>query len=538
MPYSDRRRAACGRSLGDRADDYTTALSADDLAAVDRRGSGWAGSTSTATPTAPSSPQVFAGRHPEHGPQRRARQRLPDVRRDGVVPDPGAGDAPRLRPRSAERSPACRDGGRRVPADAADGARRGAGRALARQVRTTPTAARMRVTRRRRAPGHRRVRRDVHAGLLPRAHRRAPLRRCRATGRRCCGWSPRPPAAAPTPEPVYDYSEGLDAAVACHDYPQLYDMTAPPARARAAVRRGARRAHAPGPGPAPTGRSPSASTPTPTGRCSTGAPAGRSAPRGQPGRAARCRRAAATPPTCRCWCSAASSTSITTAGRGRPGRRAVPERPARRWSRNSFHVTAVGDTDDCAVHGSSATSFVAAALPLGRPARPVRRAGRAGAGPRPRSRASRGRAATAAPRSGAVGAGPRRGAHRRRPPGPVVEQLLRPRRRPPRRHLELHAATPSCGSGCDVRLLPACRSPACGLGPYAGPCGHRRPGTRYLAGSWDTRTVGADAVLPATADPGPAASRHWDTRSRARRARCLRGGRWSRRSRAGCGRTL
>ena len=29
--------------------------------------------------------------------------------------------------------------------------------------------------------------------------------------------------------PVRAYSEGLDAAVACHDYPQLYDMTAPPA---------------------------------------------------------------------------------------------------------------------------------------------------------------------------------------------------------------------------------------------------------------------------------------------------------------------
>ncbi len=28
--------------------------------------------------------------------------------------------------------------------------------------------------------------------------------------------------------PVRDYSEGLDAAVACHDYPQLFDMTAPP----------------------------------------------------------------------------------------------------------------------------------------------------------------------------------------------------------------------------------------------------------------------------------------------------------------------
>ena len=29
------------------------------------------------------------------------------------------------------------------------------------------------------------------------------------------------------------YSEGLDAAVACHDYPQVYDMTAPPAERRA-----------------------------------------------------------------------------------------------------------------------------------------------------------------------------------------------------------------------------------------------------------------------------------------------------------------
>ena len=29
--------------------------------------------------------------------------------------------------------------------------------------------------------------------------------------------------------PVRAYSEGLDAAVACHDYPQLYDMTASPA---------------------------------------------------------------------------------------------------------------------------------------------------------------------------------------------------------------------------------------------------------------------------------------------------------------------
>jgi hypothetical protein len=32
--------------------------------------------------------------------------------------------------------------------------------------------------------------------------------------------------------PVVAYSEGLDAAVACHDYPQLYDMTARPGRTR------------------------------------------------------------------------------------------------------------------------------------------------------------------------------------------------------------------------------------------------------------------------------------------------------------------
>ena len=32
------------------------------------------------------------------------------------------------------------------------------------------------------------------------------------------------------------YSEGLDAAVACHDYPQVYDMTASPAERAQAVR--------------------------------------------------------------------------------------------------------------------------------------------------------------------------------------------------------------------------------------------------------------------------------------------------------------
>ena len=36
--------------------------------------------------------------------------------------------------------------------------------------------------------------------------------------------------------PVRAYSEGLDAAVACHDYPQLYDMTARPRTRAAPVR--------------------------------------------------------------------------------------------------------------------------------------------------------------------------------------------------------------------------------------------------------------------------------------------------------------
>ena len=48
--------------------------------------------------------------------------------------------------------------------------------------------------------------------------------------------------------PVRAYSEGLDAAVACHDYPQLYDMTAAPEVRQAAVRRRARRALALRPG--------------------------------------------------------------------------------------------------------------------------------------------------------------------------------------------------------------------------------------------------------------------------------------------------
>jgi hypothetical protein len=52
--------------------------------------------------------------------------------------------------------------------------------------------------------------------------------------------------------PVRAYSEGLDAAVACHDYPQLYDMTARPSTRlhqydRALTRRTATHPHTYGP---------------------------------------------------------------------------------------------------------------------------------------------------------------------------------------------------------------------------------------------------------------------------------------------------
>ena len=115
-----------------------------------------------------------------------------------------------------------------------------------------------------------------------------------------------------------DYSEGLDAAVACHDYPQVYDMTASPREREREYDRALGRGR--GSGRTPTRRSRCASTPAPTGRCSTGAPAGRwRRRRTRPGRSVR---PAAPIPTYPSWSSAASST------RSRP-------RPRARWSPTS-----------------------------------------------------------------------------------------------------------------------------------------------------------------------------------------------------------
>ena len=101
-----------------------------------------------------------------------------------------------------------------------------------------------------------------------------------------------------------DYSEGLDAAVSCHDYPQLYDMTATPDVRRASTPtlcRPKSRATA-----GSMHRSRSASTSGPTGRWPTGASTGRwRQPRLPPDlphrRVAAIRRS-------RPWCCPASST--------------------------------------------------------------------------------------------------------------------------------------------------------------------------------------------------------------------------------------
>ena len=161
--------AKCANHLGARADDYTTALSADDVAAV-----------ITQARPGPRRPVRRLLRHVLHAGLRRppsvpraerpARQRVPGVRRVGVVPDPGAGDATRLHRRLPTLACLPR-AGRPFLARVATGAQR----------RPRAPVARRRL-RRRRCEGHRvgeraepddaRVRRDVRPALLPRDDRR------------------------------------------------------------------------------------------------------------------------------------------------------------------------------------------------------------------------------------------------------------------------------------------------------------------------------------------------------------------------------
>ena len=144
--------------------------------------------------------------------------------------------------------------------------------------------------------------------------------------------------------PVADYSEGLDAAVACHDYPQLYDMTAAPAvrQQQYAAALSARTASDPdtyGPFTVPEY---AASDWQSLDWCTEWPSAPASNPAGPP-----------VPPgggypSVPVLVLSGELDSITTPAEGAlvasqlPGARQVTVA-------NSVHVTAVGDTDDCAV---------------------------------------------------------------------------------------------------------------------------------------------------------------------------------------------
>ncbi len=224
LPYAD-AAAECGASLGDRADDYTTALSADDLAAVIR-----------ALRLAPVDvygdsygtffTQVFTGRHPDLVHSLVLDSSYPAYGETAWYPTQGPAML-RAFDVVCKRSPACRGAGEAFLPTIE--------KVLA-KVRVKPwrgtaydaDGRRMRVA----VNGPRLVDIAFGATYAPAFYReltaalrsglagdRAPLLRlvAEATG------------GGTDAGPVRPYSEGLDAAVACHDYPQLYDMSAAPA---------------------------------------------------------------------------------------------------------------------------------------------------------------------------------------------------------------------------------------------------------------------------------------------------------------------
>ncbi len=141
-----------------------------------------------------------------------------------------------------------------------------------------------------------------------------------------------------------DYSEGLDAAVSCHDYPQLYDMTAPPATRQvqyAASVRAQQRSDSQLYAPFTIGEY-LASDWELADWCLQWPVSPAAHPAGPPG-----------PPTgsypdVPTLVLSGELDSITTAAEGA---QVAAQFPAARQVvvANSFHVTAMGDTDDCAV---------------------------------------------------------------------------------------------------------------------------------------------------------------------------------------------
>jgi pimeloyl-ACP methyl ester carboxylesterase len=330
----------CGRSLGARSDDYTSARSADDLAAVIRRldlGRVDLYGDSYGTFFA----QVFAGRHGDQ---------LRSIVLDSAYPTYGeTGWYPTQTPamqssfdKVCRRSPSCRGQGPSV---------RSAMRRVLSDVRRHPwhgishdgDGRRMRVT----VNGPDLATVAFGATYGPYTYReltaalrsalrgdRAPLLRlvAEATG------------GGTDAGPARDYSEGLDAAVACHDYPQLYDMRASPRTRlqqyhRALTSRTAKRPHTYAPF---TVREYARSDWQALDWCTRWP----TAPASNPARPPRPKGGHY--PRVPTLVLSGELDSITTPAEGSLVARQFP-RSKQIHVANSFHVTAVGDTDDCAV---------------------------------------------------------------------------------------------------------------------------------------------------------------------------------------------
>ena len=329
----------CSTRLGPRRDDYTTERSADDLAAVitalglhrvdlygDSYGTFFA--------------QVFAGRHPDL---------LRSIVLDSAYPTHGETawyptQGPAMRSSFTtvcQRSPACRRAGSKFGAvihQVLREVRRHPWRGVShdadgRRMHVSVTAPNLAAVAYDATYGpyfYREFTAALRSGLRG---DRVPLLRlvAQATG------------GGTNAGPVGDYSEGLDAAVSCHDYPQLYDMSATPSvRIRqyhaALTRRTQRWPHTYGPF---TVREYARSDWESLDWCTRW----RSAPSDNPARPPHPPHGYPSVPT---LVLSGELDSITTPAEGAMVARQFP-RARQILIANSFHVTADGDTDHCAV---------------------------------------------------------------------------------------------------------------------------------------------------------------------------------------------
>jgi pimeloyl-ACP methyl ester carboxylesterase len=329
----------CSTSLGPRRDDYTTPRSADDLAAVIRalglrRIDLYGDSYGTFFA------QVFAGRHPHLLRSIALDSAYPTYGESGWYPTQGRAMRSSFTT-VCRRSPACRRAGvgfeaaiHRVLRDVRRRPWRGVSHdGDGRPMHVTVNAPNLAAVAYDATFGpyfYRELTAALRSGLRG---DRVPLLRlvAQATG------------GGTDAGPARDYSEGLDAAVSCHDYPQLYDMTAKPrARIRqyhdALARRTRLWPHTYGPF---TIREYARSDWETLDWCMRW----RSAPPDNPARPPRPPHGYPLVPT---LVLSGELDSITTPAEGAMVSRQFP-RARQILVANSFHVTADGDTDHCAV---------------------------------------------------------------------------------------------------------------------------------------------------------------------------------------------